>query len=112
MAHQRQLDSSNKAIQYASVQSMQTATAHLEQVYWKVMQQIQVSLSSAAMSLERQSEKLKLLNPTSIFERGYSVTLCNGSIIKVARDLSRGDELSTKYAQGSSQSTVTQTETK
>ncbi|NND07864.1 MAG: exodeoxyribonuclease VII large subunit [Saprospiraceae bacterium] len=111
MAHQRRLDASKQAIRHAGAQSMQTASAYLEQVYWKVTQQIQVSLSSAAMSLERQSEKLKLLNPTSIFDRGYSLTLCNGSIIKDARDLSKGDDISTKYAQGSSQSTVTQTET-
>lgn len=107
--HQRKLDASHQSIQYACQNTLQNATSLLEQTNWKLDQQIHIRLNTEAAFLNQLSEKLNLLRPDTIFNRGYSLTLCNGSIIRDVGILSTGDEISTRYANGSSQSTITQT---
>ena len=47
-----------------------------------------------------------LLNPENILKKGYSITYCNGKVLKDAKDLKSGDQISTKLDQGTVESVV------
>ncbi|MGL4363809.1 MAG: exodeoxyribonuclease VII large subunit [Bacteroidales bacterium] len=46
-------------------------------------------------------EKLQLLNPYNVLQRGYSITYKNGELIKNVKQVSEGDILHTKFSEGS-----------
>ena len=50
--------------------------------------------------LELIDEKLKVLDPTLLLKRGYSITLHNGRAVKDATTLHPGDEIETRLARG------------
>lgn len=57
--------------------------------------------------LARASEKLQLLSPYGVLERGYSLTTnAQGQIVRDADTLKRGDKLTTRVAKGSVSSIV------
>lgn len=47
-----------------------------------------------------------LLNPDNILKKGYSITYHNGKVLKDAKDLKSGDEISTRFDQGTVESIV------
>ncbi|MDR0711405.1 MAG: exodeoxyribonuclease VII large subunit [Prevotellaceae bacterium] len=47
------------------------------------------------LMLERLESELKLVDPTTILRRGYSVTLKNGALLKCASDVKKGDLIET-----------------
>ena len=54
--------------------------------------------------------KVRLLNPLSILDRGYSVTQrADGKVVRSTHDVQPGDTLSTRLADGTLTSTVTET---
>ncbi|GHS85108.1 exodeoxyribonuclease 7 large subunit [Bacteroidia bacterium] len=52
------------------------------------------------------NEKIKLLDPIHILRRGYSLTLCNGKIIKKPEELKSGDTIETQLSHAVIHSTV------
>ena len=68
---------------------------------------------SVAMLLQQQRHKLDIWeqqlqssSPDRILAKGYTLTLCDGRIIKSASELSVGDEVVTRFADGDVTSTV------
>ena len=51
-------------------------------------------------------EKVKSLDPTMLLKRGYSMTMKDGKIIRDAATLHPGDEIETRFANGTVRSTV------
>lgn len=58
------------------------------------------------MRIEALSDKVNLLSPQNILNRGYSLTLCNGQIVTDATQLKSGDELTTRFKSGEATSIV------
>jgi exodeoxyribonuclease VII large subunit len=50
--------------------------------------------------------KLRMLDPESVLERGYSITFRDSRVVKNASDLKSGDRIFTKFARGESGSVV------
>ena len=50
--------------------------------------------------LQLLQQRLEALNPRRLLQRGYSITLCKGKVVKDARQLKAGDEIETKLANG------------
>lgn len=70
---------------------------------------------SAKNYMTAQKHRLELLersvdvaNPVHILQRGYSLTICNGHIVKSVGELNPGDKLTTRFADGKIESTVTE----
>lgn len=68
---------------------------------------------SVAMVLQQQRHKLDIWeqqlqasSPERILAKGYTLTLCDGRIIRSAAELSAGDEVVTRFADGDVTSTV------
>lgn len=51
--------------------------------------------------------RLQHLNPQRQLERGYTITFCNGKVLRSIEDLKPGDELFTQTLNGQIQSTIT-----
>ncbi len=71
-----------------------------------------LSLASRALLVTQQSkmellaQKVNLLSPQKLLEKGYSLTLKNGKIVRSANDLDKGDRVETIFADGRRSSIV------
>ena len=63
-------------------------------------------LTAERHRIELASEKLKMLDPTLLLSRGYSITLKDGKTVRDPRQLSQGDQIETRLEKGTIQSTV------
>ena len=50
--------------------------------------------------LQLLQQRLEALNPQRLLQRGYSITLCKGKVVRDAQQLKAGDEIETKLANG------------
>jgi exodeoxyribonuclease VII large subunit len=53
---------------------------------------------------------IRLLNPENVLNRGYTLTLKDGEIIKSAKQLARNEEIETKFTDGKVRSKITKTD--
>lgn len=58
------------------------------------------SLLTAQMQLQALDDKVALLSPRNILNRGYSLTMCNGKYITSSTQLNPGDVVTTHLKQG------------
>ncbi|MBR4302195.1 MAG: exodeoxyribonuclease VII large subunit [Bacteroidaceae bacterium] len=70
---------------------------------------------SAKNYMTAQKHRLELLersvdvaDPVHVLQRGYSLTICNGHVVKSVCELNPGDKLTTRFADGKIESTVTE----
>lgn len=75
---------------------------------------VQLVKAAVAANFERQrlrlaalDDKVLLLSPQNILNRGYSLTTCNGHVVTSASALKSGDRLVTSFKDGKVASTVT-----
>ena len=78
----------------------------LDNLIEKLNRNITYDLEKKQTKLENYKTKLELLNPLNILDKGYSVTLCNGKIIKNIEDIKSGDLITTKISNGNFESIV------
>ncbi|WP_340114957.1 exodeoxyribonuclease VII large subunit [Maribellus mangrovi] len=71
-------------------------------------------ISESQKQLFKEHERLKLnentirlLNPENVLKRGFTLTLIDGKIIKSINDIEKGEELTTKFADGQVKSKIT-----
>ena len=63
-------------------------------------------LSQEKHRMELIEEKVKMLDPTLLLRRGYSITLKNGKAVKDAKMLHHGDEIETRLSKGTIKSII------
>ncbi len=59
--------------------------------------------------IERLTEKIKLLEPSNVLKRGYSITMHNGKPVKDIKKLKKGDTVKTRIFNGSFESKIEKT---
>jgi exodeoxyribonuclease VII large subunit len=69
-----------------------------------------VRLTRAKEALAFRTGRLEGLSPLNVLTRGYSLTTKNGHVVRDAKTLTTGDELTTRLASGEVVSTVTSTQ--
>ena len=73
---------------------------------------LKLRLQSESSRVETLSERLRLLSPYGVLERGYSLTTASdGSVVRDAASLRKGDRLVTRLAKGSVESEVVASQT-
>ncbi len=80
----------------------------------KVLQNIEGNISQSMekywakekRKLQHKSEIINLLSPQKLLERGYSITTCEGRIVKKTTALKKGDTVLTQVADGKFRATV------
>ena len=73
-----------------------------------------LGISRSRQWLQRENERLRLnensvrlLDPQNVVKRGFTLTLKDGKIVKSVKQLAPGDELETRFADGTTKSRVT-----
>lgn len=96
-------------LERASLHEVRNSGNQLETKIRQIDYSIQSRLMQERSKLKNLSDQVRLVDPKTIFERGYSLTLKNGrSIYK--QEIELGDELTTKNEKNSIKSTVIQIE--
>ena len=67
---------------------------------------IQTSLNFHKKEIENTEKVVGLLNPMNLLKRGYSLTFADGKIVKSAKDLKKGQILTTQFSDGVVESEV------
>lgn len=82
---------------------------YLELISSRMLRILFISIKSKNDRLSVYEKNLDYLRPEKVLMRGYSISSSGGRIIKRAKDLKAGDELTTKFFTGSSVSIVKKT---
>lgn len=78
----------------------------LELLSSRLLAALQQRLEREKAHLQLLEQKLKGLDPERLLKLGYSITLCQGRVVRSAADLKAGDEIMTKLEDGTVTSVV------
>jgi len=101
------LDDSQARITHYAQQRISTLNAQLSTLTESIPLLLSRCLMEKNHRLELLSEKVKLLDPTLLLRRGYSITLYKGRTLRDPKLLSKGDEIETRVEKGTIKSIIT-----
>ena len=87
-------------------QKLSTLNTQLSTIESRLPLLLDSSLKTKKHQLELLEEKVKTLDPSLLLRRGYSITLKDGKAVRDAATLHPGDEIKTRFANGSVHSIV------
>ena len=87
-------------------EAMKQAEIHLSTLQNRMLLTLQNKLSVEQHRLDILEQRARLLDPSLLLKRGYSITLCNGRTIRNAKDLKIGDTITTRFETGEVESKV------
>lgn len=102
---QQVADAENVIAHYA-LDRLQRHRLQLEHITTLLPHLAQRLMTEAHHSLERIQLKLEGYDPQLLLQRGYSITLHNGQIVKSPQDVKSGDEIDTRLKQGTIKSII------
>ena len=102
---QQVADAENVIAHYAQ-DRLQRHRLQLEHITTLLPHLAQRLMTEAHHSLERIQLKLEGYNPQLLLQRGYSITLHSGQIVKSPQDVKSGDEIETRLKQGTIKSII------
>lgn len=102
---QQVADAENVIAHYAQ-DRLQRHRLQLEHITTLLPHLAQHLMTEAHHSLERIQLKLEGYDPQLLLQRGYSITLHNGQIVKSPQDVKSGDEIETRLKQGTIKSII------
>lgn len=102
---QQVADAENVIAHYA-LDRLQRHRLQLEHITTLLPHLAQCLMTEAHHSLERIQLKLEGYDPQLLLQRGYSITLHNGQIVKSPQDVKSGDEIETRLKQGTIKSII------
>lgn len=102
---QQVADAENVIAHYAQ-DRLQRHRLQLEHITTLLPHLAQRLMTEAHHSLERIQLKLEGYDPQLLLQRGYSITLHSGQIVKSPQDVKSGDEIETRLKQGSIKSII------
>ena len=83
------------------------AERRMERVRPRLMPALKLCVQRVESRLENAAAKLKAYSPYGVLDRGYSLTTAaDGSVVKDAKDVKKGDVLTTRLAKGTVESEV------
>ena len=102
---QQVADAENVIAHYAQ-DRLQRHRLQLEHITTPLPHLAQRLMTESHHSLERIQLKLEGYDPQLLLQRGYSITLHNGQIVKSPQDVKSGDEIETRLKQGTIKSII------
>ncbi len=86
--------------------SLREAAYNIEAVERKMVPLVERRMMQENHRLSLLEQRMKILNPERLLKQGYSLTLCNGKVVRRSEDLLKGDEIETRLGYGSIKSVV------
>ena len=87
-------------------EAIKQADFYLSTLQNRMLLTLQNKLSVEQHRLDILEQRARLLDPSLLLKRGYSITLCNGKTIRNAKDLKIGDTITTRFETGEIESKV------
>lgn len=87
-------------------QHIQYQRQHCEKLQIRSSSSCEQRLMKEQHRLALLTQRAQALDPALLLKRGYSITLCNGKVVRAPEELHPGDELETRLAQGTVRSEV------
>ena len=87
-------------------ESLHRSAFHLDALMQQALPPLHLRLSEASHRLEMLDQRVRLLDPSLLLRRGYSITLHNGRAVRSAGELKAGDVITTRFAEGEIESKV------
>jgi len=72
---------------------------------------VQAYIKGSLNALERNADRIELMNPVRVLQRGYSITFNNGKVVKDSDSVKGGDRIATRLYKGTIESVVDKSET-
>ncbi len=108
-AHQKELDSKTQQIKSLSREMVRQHTLRIGYLKDRLKTHTKLQLKSNRMIIEGLENHLKLVNPLTILERGYTLTLHGGKRLSKTSNITQGDTIVTVTAKQQLKSKVTET---
>lgn len=89
-----------------SSQKLQGAKMMLQFINSQLPKLVKQQISTSKSILESLDKNIKLLSPEFALDRGFSITLKDGHPVTSITELSTGDQITTKYKDGQTESTI------
>ena len=102
----QQVADAENVIAHYVLDRLQRHRLQLEHITTLLPHLAQRLMTEAHHSLERIQLKLEGYDPQLLLQRGYSITLHNGQIVKSPQDVKSGDEIETRLKQGTIKSII------
>lgn len=93
-------------VKYAALLKIEKSGIELDGKWTKIQNTTKLLLQSKQRKLENDYEKLRLLDPVNILQRGFTLTTQNGIILKSVKQISEQTELKTRFADGEVRSKI------
>ena len=100
------LDSLSQRLVMKMKERIKQADFHLSTLQNRMLPTLQNRLFSEQHRLDILAQRARLLDPSLLLKRGYSITLCNGKTIHNAKELKKGDTITTRFEKGEVESKV------
>ncbi|WP_293666984.1 exodeoxyribonuclease VII large subunit [uncultured Parabacteroides sp.] len=85
---------------------LQRRASSLDTLQLHLKNRVETKLTEQNRFIQLTEQFVKMASPDYVLKRGYSLTLKDGKIIKQAAGLNKGDELTTRFADGEVRSTI------
>ena len=100
------LDGLSQRLVMKMKETIKQADFHLSTLQNRMLPTLQNRLFSEHHRLDILAQRARLLDPSLLLKRGYSITLCNGKTIRNAKELKKGDTITTRFEKGEVESKV------
>jgi exodeoxyribonuclease VII large subunit len=104
------IDRQKRVLKRVVHESMLKETADFNRLKELVKHESKRFLTKEQERILRNENTVRLLNPENVLNRGYTLTLKDGKIVKSANPLQLNDEIETRFADGKIKSKITKKE--
>ena len=103
----QRLDHLSDGLAASLVLALSGAERRLERISPAISSAVAMRMQETESHVARLADRLRLLSPYGVLERGYSLTTdADGSVVRDAAALKSGDRITTRFASGTAESVV------
>lgn len=102
----RALDSLSRRLQHAGMHCLSAGRQRLALCGERLSVSLPARMERERFRLELLSQRCAAADPAALLRRGYSMTWCNGMLVREAGQVKKGDEIKTRFADGEVRSVV------
>ncbi len=108
--HENRLKTLNEALRFAAIQSIRSKENALTSLKHNVISALKNTQNTKMSHFAQNAGLLNAYSPLAVIQRGYSITMKNGLVIKTIHDIKKDDVLNIRITDGEITAQVTQKE--
>ena len=104
-----QMESAHRSLKQITGETIFREKSKFDRIESRLKTGANYLLSKESERLHLNENSVRLLDPEKVLKRGYTLSMKDGKIVKSAKQLSAGDEMETRFADGNVKSKITKT---